>query len=205
MTQRKYTLDLLKLASVLDTKPCATPIEPNTKLNLTDGTLLSDPNLYRTLVGKLIYLTITRPNISFTAQSLRQVLFFPENNSLNLLTYCDNDWASYNSCEISWLTCLLKDLQVQVPTHVPIQCDNASTIALASNPIHHARTKHIEIDSHFVRNKIKAGEILPSFVPSKSQVADIFTKGQRRYEETTLCSKLIQDTSKTATQDVAAT
>nr|GEV98589.1 uncharacterized mitochondrial protein AtMg00810-like [Tanacetum cinerariifolium] len=71
-----------------------------------------------------------------------------------------------NSCEISWLTCLLKDLQVQVPTPVPILCDNASTIALASNPIHHARTKHIEIDCHFVINKIKAG--------------DIFTKGLSR-------------------------
>ncbi|GJZ92376.1 retrovirus-related pol polyprotein from transposon TNT 1-94 [Tanacetum coccineum] len=259
MTQRKYTLDLLKLAGVLDTKPCATPIEPITKLNLTDGTPLSDPTLYRTLVGKLIYLTITRPDISFAAQSLSQFLkeprtthmaaltrvlrylklcpgqgmFFPANNSLNLLTYCDSDWASCsfsrksisgygiflgssliswqskkqgvvsrssteaeyraladNSCEISWLTCLLKDLQVQVPTPVPILCDNASTIALASNPIHHARTKHIEIDCHFVRNKIKAGEILPSFVPSKSQVADIFTKGLSRVLHYNCLSKL---------------
>ncbi|GJV32061.1 retrovirus-related pol polyprotein from transposon TNT 1-94 [Tanacetum coccineum] len=235
------------------------PSEPTTKLYLTDGTPLSDPTLYRTLVGKLIYLTITRPDIYFPAQSLSQFLkeprtthmaaltrvlrylklcpgqglFFPANNSLNLLTYCDSNWASCsfsrksisgygiflgssliswqskkqgvvsrssteaeyralsdNSCEISWLTCLLKDLQVQVPTPVPILCDNASTIALASNPIHHARTKHIEIDCHFVRNKIKAGEILPSFVPSKSQVADIFTKSLSRVLHYNCLSKL---------------
>ncbi|GKB64320.1 retrovirus-related pol polyprotein from transposon TNT 1-94, partial [Tanacetum coccineum] len=82
-----------------------------------------------------------------------------------------------NSYEISWLTCLLRNLHIKPPTPILIFCDNASTIALASNPIHHARTKHIEINCHFVRNKIKAGDIFPFYVPSKAQVADIFTKG----------------------------
>ena len=50
------------------------------------------------------------------------------------------------TCEISWLKCLLQDLNVTVPTPSLVMCDNASTIALANNPIHHARTKHIEID-----------------------------------------------------------
>ncbi|GJV59655.1 integrase [Tanacetum coccineum] len=65
--QGKYTLDLLRLANVLDSKPYATPIDPNVKLNHTDGFPLHDLSLYRTLVGKLIYLTITRPDISFAA------------------------------------------------------------------------------------------------------------------------------------------
>ena len=64
MSQRKYTLDLFRLANVLDSKPCVAPIEPNTKLNLTDGTSLADPNLYKTLVGKPIYLTFhMHPNL----------------------------------------------------------------------------------------------------------------------------------------------
>ncbi|GKC57140.1 uncharacterized mitochondrial protein-like protein [Tanacetum coccineum] len=63
------------------------------------------------------------------------------------------------SCEITWLISLLKDLKVVVPTPVSILCDNISTIALASNPVQHARTKHIELDCHFVRDKIKAGQI----------------------------------------------
>lgn len=62
-----------------------------------------------------------------------------------------------NTCEISWLQCLLKDLSLTVPTPILVMCDNASTIALASNPVHHARTKHIEIDCHFVGDKIKTG------------------------------------------------
>lgn len=56
-------------------------------------------------------------------------------------------------------------------------CDNVSSIALASNHVNHARTKHIEIDCHFVRDKVKAGIILPTYVPTKGQIADILTKG----------------------------
>lgn len=80
------------------------------------------------------------------------------------------------SCEITWLSSLLKDLHVVVPSPVKILCNNASAIALASNPIQHARKKHIEIDCHFVRDKIKAGQILPTFVPTTSQTADLLTK-----------------------------
>ncbi|GKE20216.1 retrovirus-related pol polyprotein from transposon RE1, partial [Tanacetum coccineum] len=179
MSQRKYTLDLLRLANVLNFKPYATPINPNVKLNHTDGFPLHDPSLYRTLVGKLIYLTITRPDISFAAQTLSQFLKEPRSPHTKALlrqgvVSRSSTEAEYralvdNTCEISWLTYLLKDLYIKRSTPVPIFCNNASTIALASNPIHHARTKHIEIDCHFVRNKIKAGDILPFFVPSKAQ------------------------------------
>ena len=79
--------------------------------------------------------------------------------------------------EISWLKCLLQDLQVSIPTPSLVMCDNASTIALANNTIHHARTKHIEIDCHFVRDEIKQGQIKPCYVPTKLQLADILTKG----------------------------
>lgn len=67
MTQRKYALELLQTAGVLNEKPSNTPLDPNIKLTNTDGELLQDTSLYRTLVGKLIYLTITRPDLSFAA------------------------------------------------------------------------------------------------------------------------------------------
>ncbi|GKE35347.1 homogeneously-staining region, partial [Tanacetum coccineum] len=71
---------------------------------------------------------------------------------------------------------LTYDLSIRIPTPSLVMCDNASTIALANNPVQHARTKHIEIDCHFVRDKIRQGHIKPVFVSSQSQVADILTK-----------------------------
>lgn len=119
MSQRKYALDLLKYADTLDLKPVATPMDPIVKLNDKDGDLLPDPTIYRTIVGKLIYLTITRPDLSFAAQALSQFshcprtphfaalqrvlryiklcpgqgIFFPAANTMELTTYCDSDWA----------------------------------------------------------------------------------------------------------------
>ncbi|GKD67504.1 cysteine-rich receptor-like protein kinase 8 [Tanacetum coccineum] len=85
------------------------------------------------------------------------------------------------SCEITWLCSLLQDLRVPISTPVRILCDNISTIALASNPVQHARTKHIEIDCHFVRDKIKTGQITISYVPTNAQVVDILTKSLTTY------------------------
>ncbi|GJY51608.1 homogeneously-staining region [Tanacetum coccineum] len=58
--------------TILNVKHAATPMDPIVKLNETDGYLLFDPSTYRTLVGKLLYLTITRPDLSFAAQALSQ-------------------------------------------------------------------------------------------------------------------------------------
>ncbi|GJR65491.1 integrase [Tanacetum coccineum] len=73
------------LANVLDSKPYATPIDLNVHINYTDGFPLHDPGLYRTLVGKLIYLIITRPGISFAAQTLSQSLKGPRSPHLKAL------------------------------------------------------------------------------------------------------------------------
>ena len=72
LSQRKYALELIQHAGVLDHKPIIRPLDPTVTLNETDGEPLPDPSLYRTLVGKLIYLTITRPDLSFAAQLLSQ-------------------------------------------------------------------------------------------------------------------------------------
>lgn len=71
-----------------------------------------------------------------------------------------------------------------------IYCDNSSAIALASNPVQHARTKHIEIDCHFVREKIKAGQILPTYIPTTEQTIDLLTKALSTYPFHKCLSKL---------------
>lgn len=94
------------------------------------------------------------------------------------------------SCEITWLCSLLIDQKVLVPKPVRILCDNISTIALASNLVQHARTKHIELDCHFVRDKIKAGQIIISYIPTTKQAADLFTKALPTYPFHQCLSKL---------------
>ncbi|GJW65796.1 uncharacterized mitochondrial protein-like protein, partial [Tanacetum coccineum] len=72
MTQRKYVLDLIEQDGLTNTKHAKTPLDPNVKLTSKAGDILPDPSIYKALVGKLIYLTINRPDVAFAAQVLSQ-------------------------------------------------------------------------------------------------------------------------------------
>jgi len=58
-----------------------------------------------------------------------------------------------------------------------LYCDNNAAISLAHNPVQHDRTKHVEIDRHFVKEKLTSGIICTPFVKTGEQLADILTKG----------------------------
>ena len=77
ISQRKYTLDILTDTGMLNCKPVNTPMDPNVKLVPSHGKPLRDPGRYRRLVGKLNYLTITRPDISFLVSVVCQFLQSP--------------------------------------------------------------------------------------------------------------------------------
>ena len=79
--------------------------------------------------------------------------------------------------ECSWLRQLLGELLYTVPSATVAFCDNISSVYMSRNPVHHRRTKHIELDIHFVREKVAIGELRVTHVPSARQLADIFTKG----------------------------
>ena len=78
--------------------------------------------------------------------------------------------------ELVWLSRLFHEFQVPNITPIPLKCDNQATIYIASNPVFHERTKHIDIDCHFVREKLKSGLISLSHVSTKQQIADALTK-----------------------------
>ncbi|RVW62545.1 Retrovirus-related Pol polyprotein from transposon RE1 [Vitis vinifera] len=257
--QRKYALDILEETGMLDCKPVDTPMDPNVKLVPGQGEPLGDPGRYRRLVGKLNYLTITRPDISFPVSVVSQFLQSPcdshwdavirilryikstpgqgvlyENRGhTQVVGYTDADWAgsptdrrstsgycvfiggnliSWKSkkqdvvarssaeaeyramalatCELIWLRHLLQELRFGKDEQMKLICDNQAALHIASNPVFHERTKHIEVDCHFIREKIASGCVATSFVNSNDQLADIFTKSLRGPRIKYICNKL---------------
>lgn len=120
LNQRKYILDLLRDTGMEDCKPALFPLPRNLNLSTQNGPPLEDPEIYRRLIGKLLYLNMTRPDISFAVQQLSQFLqapaqthlsaalhvlkylrgtinlgiFYSASNDLALTAYCDADWGS---------------------------------------------------------------------------------------------------------------
>jgi Reverse transcriptase (RNA-dependent DNA polymerase) len=81
ISQRKYVLDLLQETGKLGCKPAKTPIETNIKLNIENGEPLKDINHFQRLIGKLIYLTVTRPDLSFVVSQISQFMHAPRTSS----------------------------------------------------------------------------------------------------------------------------
>lgn len=259
ISQRKYALDILEEAHLTDCKPIDSPMDPNVKLLPNQGEPLEDQGKYRRLVGRLNYLTVTRPDISFAVSIVSQFLNSPRDThweaALRILKYikgapgkgllyenkgneevkCYSD-ASYDgcpfsrrstsgycvllggnlvswkskkqsvvsrssaeaeyramanaTCELVWVKRLLKELKFGNVTPMTLICDNQAALHIASNPVFHERTKHIETDCHFVRDKLMDGTIVTKFVVSNEQLADVFTKSLRGPRINYMCNKL---------------
>uniref|UniRef100_A0A2N9IQ13 Integrase catalytic domain-containing protein n=1 Tax=Fagus sylvatica TaxID=28930 RepID=A0A2N9IQ13_FAGSY len=245
LSQRKYTLDLLQDTGMLGCRPASTPMDPNLKLSTESGDLLLNPSMYQRLVGRLIYLTNTRPDLTFVVSVVSQFmhaprtahldavyhilrylktspglgLFYSASHQSGLSCFTDADYAgsqtdrrsttglstfygnhliswkskkqavvsrssaeaeyramAQGTCEILWLRSILNELGFTEKDSSQLFCDNKSAIMLASDSVLHERSKHIEVDIHFIREKIRSGIIVPSFVPSSDQTADVLTK-----------------------------
>ncbi len=245
LLQRQYALNKLAEYGMTGCKAISIPLEQNVKLNANEGDLVEDTTMYRRIVGSLIYMTITRLDLSYAVgvvsqfmqtprkphldavrcilryikHTLRCGIFYEAKSQLQVHGYTDVDWAgnvsdrrstsgfmfsfgsgaiSWSSkkqptvalssteaeyrgaaiaaCEVVWLQKLFSDLGQSVDALVVIYCDNISSILFANNPVYHARTKHIEVHYHFIREKVLAKEIDLIHVSTEDQVADIFTK-----------------------------
>ncbi|GKD95620.1 putative copia-type protein [Tanacetum coccineum] len=215
LCQRKYALDIIMEIGLLGAQPEGIPLEQNEKLASDDGSLFENPERYWRLVGCLIYLSVTRLELSYGVHLLAQFMQQPRvayweaalrvvrylkgcpgqgillrsHSDLQLYGWCDSDWAAcpltrqakYHSmatitCELKWLKELLLSLGVSRPLPMKLYCDSQAALHIAANPVFHEHTKHIEVDCHFIRDEILRGTIRPAYVPTQTQLADIFTK-----------------------------
>uniref|UniRef100_A0A803P5L5 Integrase catalytic domain-containing protein n=1 Tax=Cannabis sativa TaxID=3483 RepID=A0A803P5L5_CANSA len=120
LSQRKYTLQLLQDTGYTDSKPAKAPMDPRQRLNDQDGDLLDNPSHYRQVIGRLLYLTLSRPDITFAVNTLSQFMSSPRTphltalhhllrylkgspgqgilysstSSLHLRGFSDSDWAT---------------------------------------------------------------------------------------------------------------
>ncbi|WVZ92007.1 hypothetical protein U9M48_038106 [Paspalum notatum var. saurae] len=202
--QRQYTLDILERAGMTDSNPCSTPVDTQAKLSEDVGTPVADPTAYRRLAGALQYLTFTRPDITYAVQQLvvytdadwagcpdtrRSTSGYAVFLGGNLVSWSSKRQpvvsrssaeAEYRAvangvAEASWLRQLLAKLHSLLAKSTLV--DNVSVMYLSTNPVQHQRTKHVEIDLHFVRDRVAIGDVRVLHVPTTSQFADIFTKG----------------------------
>jgi hypothetical protein len=245
LSQQRYILDILKKTNMELAKPVATPMSSSSILSKFDGSTITDPTLYRSTIGSLQYLSLTRPDIAFVVNKVSQFMQDPRDphwtavkrilrylkatvdytlcihkrSSHQLIAFSDSDWASCPddrkstsgycvflgknlilwsskkqptvshsstksehkalanaSAELIWIQTLLCDLRVSLPRAPILYCDNIGATYLTSNPIYHARTKHIEINYYFVRDQVADKYLEVRFISGKDQLADVLTK-----------------------------
>jgi hypothetical protein len=92
--------------------------------------------------------------------------------------------------EVIWLKQLMQDLGIKYNYPIPIFCNNQAARYIANNLVFHEKTKHIEIDCHYICEKIKSKEIETPYIPSQNQLADIFTKSLTKAQFQNILSNL---------------
>ncbi|KAF5447193.1 hypothetical protein F2P56_032762, partial [Juglans regia] len=245
LSQHRYIANLLSRTNMHQSKTVSTPMASSTRLTAVDGPSFEDPQLYRSVVGSLQYLSFTRPDISFAVNRVCQFMHCPRLihwqavkrilrylrltstfglhlspiSSFKITAFSDADWAGcpddrkstggfciffgshliswgskkqptvarssteaeYKSvantaCEILWLQSLLTELGIVISDIPTLFCDNLGATYLSVNPVMHSRIKHVDLDYHFVRDRVAAKTLAVKFLQSKDQLADILTK-----------------------------
>lgn len=83
---------------------------------------------------------------------------------------------AHGVCELLWLKNLLEELKIRVETPLKLYYDNKAAINSSYNPMHHDTTKHVEVDRHFIKEKIEKGILCLTYVPTSAQTTNVLTK-----------------------------
>ena len=244
LSQSKYANNLVKRFGLENGKDFETPMSTTLKLDKDEKGKSVDQSLYRSMIGSLLYLTASRPDICFSVglcarfqanpkeshlKAVKRIiryikgtynlgLFYSFDTNDILVGYCDADWAGniddrkstsggcfyvgnnlvswsskkQNSVSLSsseaeyiaarsactqllWMKQILKDYEIE-QGKMTLYCDNLSAINISKNPVQHSRTKHIDIRHHFIRDLVEHSIVTLEHMPTKNQLADLFTK-----------------------------
>jgi hypothetical protein len=247
LSQSKYASDILKWVGMTNCKPVTTPLPISEKLSIHSGHPLDvkESIKYRSIVGALQYLTLTRPDLAYPVNKVCQFLHSPtvehmtavkrilrylkhtldiglkftKSSSMLVSAFSESYWArdgddrrsaggfavylgrnlvswsaqkqptvSRSSTEVEytalanviaeqmWVQTLLKEFRIHSPPTARIWCDNISTTYLTANPVFHGRTKHVEVDFHFVRERVADKLLDVRIISTDDQVVDRLTK-----------------------------
>ncbi|RVW57872.1 Retrovirus-related Pol polyprotein from transposon RE1 [Vitis vinifera] len=217
LSQRKYALDLLQETGMSGCQPVNTPIEEGLKLCVEPNQVSTDKGRYQRLVGRLMYLAHTRPDLAYALSV--GILFAKNVDHQSIEVYTDADWAgavddrrstsgyftfvggnlvtwkskkqnvvarssaeaefrgmTLGLCEALWLRLLLQDLGYLSRQPIRLFCDNKAACDIAHNPVQHDRTKHVEVDRFFIKEKLDDKIVELPKIRSEDQLADILTK-----------------------------
>ncbi|KAA3463001.1 Integrase, catalytic core [Gossypium australe] len=211
--KKGFATKILRRYSMENCKPVSTPIVQGEKLTSNEDIDKVDETSYRSLVGYLLYLTASRPDIIFvvkllgysnsdwagSTKDMKSTLgyFFTLGSSVFCWSSKKQETMAQSSTEAEyiaaaavvnqaiWLRKLLNDLNLKQEAATKIKCDNQSAIAILKNLVFHGRIKHFKIKYHFVREVEQAKEVTLVHCSSQDQLADILTKplGKMRFEK----------------------
>ncbi|RVW63737.1 Retrovirus-related Pol polyprotein from transposon RE1 [Vitis vinifera] len=223
VNQRKYVLDFLDETGMLECKPAEIAIEPNVKLQPKKAENVKDRDRYQRLVRRLIYLSHTRPDIAFSMSMVSQFMHAPGPEHFetvyrilmylkgtpggNLVTWRSKKQnvvarssaeaefraVAHGICEIMRIRRLLEELKMTGSSLMKLYCDNRVAISVAHNPVLHDRTKHVEVDKHFIKEKIDNRLVCMTYIPTEEKVANVFTKGLYKRQFDFLVGKLTME------------
>ncbi|GKE53319.1 retrovirus-related pol polyprotein from transposon TNT 1-94, partial [Tanacetum coccineum] len=164
-----------------------TPMVEKSKLDEDTQGKAVDPTHYHGMIGTLMYLTASRPDLTFVVCMCARGLWYPKDFSIALTTYAD---------AITWVVKRLDEVYLELTDYglgfnkIPMYNDNKIAIALCCNNVQHSQSKHIDIRFYFIKEQVENGVVKLYFVNTEYQLADIFTKALCRERIEFLINKL---------------
>ncbi|GKC49584.1 hypothetical protein Tco_1072329 [Tanacetum coccineum] len=215
LNQSKYALESLKKYGMETCETVDTPMVEKSKLDEDPQGKAVDPTRYRGMIGTLMYLTASRPDLVFAmcmcarclpcglpryqkkyvwkyANVGRKIVSWSSKKQMSTtISSTEADYIALSRCyaQILWMRSQLMDYGL-VFNKIPLYRDNKRVISLCCNNVQHSRSKHIDIRHHFIKEQVENGVVELYFVRTEYQLADIFTKPLAREQLEFLIKKL---------------